>query len=102
LRRAAFALAAGLLLSACGNDCLKLAKQVCQCAASGARQQACQSQVGLVNSTLHLTQDDLTRCNKLLNTCDCRLLTTNSLSGKVACGVARPNPNDQSLNPRPE
>jgi hypothetical protein len=102
VKRLGWALAAGMLLAGCGNDCLTLAKQVCQCAASGARQQACQAQVGLVNNTLHLTGDDLTRCNNLLKTCDCRLLTTNSLSGKVACGVARPNPNDQSLNPRPE
>jgi hypothetical protein len=100
--RLALLLAAGLALSACGNDCLTLAKQVCQCASSGARQQACQSEVGIVNGTMHLTPQDMSRCNSLLKTCDCRLLTTNSLSGKVACGLARPNPNDQSLNPRPE
>jgi hypothetical protein len=92
-------LAAGLALSACSNDCLTLAKQVCQCAPSGARQQACQSEVGLINGSVHLTEADLHRCHSLLQTCDCRLLTTNSLSGKVACGLARPNPNDKSLNP---
>jgi hypothetical protein len=102
VKRLALLLAAGLSLSACGNDCLTLAKQVCQCAASGARQQACASEVGLISGTIHLTGNDLTRCSNLLKTCDCRLLTTNSLSGKVACGLARPNPLDQSLNPRPE
>jgi hypothetical protein len=102
VRRFGLVLAAGIFLSGCGNDCLTLAKQVCACGASGARQQACNSQVGIVNSSMHLSGDDLSRCNSLLKTCDCRLLTTNSLSGKVACGVARPNPNDQSLNPRLE
>jgi hypothetical protein len=97
--RAALLLATGFALSACSNDCLTLAKQVCQCAPTGSRLQACQAQVGVMNGIVHLTSADLARCHSLLATCDCRLLTTNTLSGKVACGLARPNPNDRSLNP---
>lgn len=83
----------------CQNDCMTLAQNICECAPTQLAQQECQSQISLASGTVILGPADLSRCTRLLNTCDCRMLQTNTLSGKVGCGLARSDPNDRSLNP---
>jgi hypothetical protein len=83
----------------CNNDCYNLAKVVCQCGATSNVIAVCNAEISVQNGLAHPTQDDLNRCSELLKVCDCRLLAGQSLSAKVACGLARANPRDQALNP---
>jgi len=92
--------AAALLLAfaaGCNNACYNLAKVACQCGQTANAIAICNNQVAVRNGLAHPTQDDLDRCNNLLQVCDCRLLGSQTLSSKVACGMARENPADQSL-----
>jgi hypothetical protein len=85
--------------AACGNDCYTLAKSVCQCATNANAIAICNSQVAVENGLVHPTTADLKRCHDLLQVCDCRTLTSQSLQSKVSCGLARENPTDRALNP---
>ncbi len=96
-------LAAGalaLVLAACNNDCYNLAVNICECSSTQQGQQACQAAAALANGTAVLDGTTLSRCTQLLQTCDCRMLASGSYAAKVACGLARPDPNDVSLNPK--
>jgi hypothetical protein len=94
------ALAAGLALAGCNNSCQTLANNICECSATQAAQQNCEAEASIANGTATLSNDDLDRCNNLVNSCDCRMLASGSFAAKVACGLARPDSNDQSLNPQ--
>ena len=83
----------------CQNDCVTLAQTICECAPTQLAQQSCQSQVSIASGVAVLGPADLSRCTRLLQSCDCRRLTTNTLAAKVACGLALPDPNDRSLSP---
>ncbi|MHB1847367.1 MAG: hypothetical protein ACYCWW_21290 [Deltaproteobacteria bacterium] len=98
-RPAWIALAVALLGTGCQSDCYTLALNICECAPSQIQQQSCQSQIAVVNGTATPTGQDLARCTQFLNSCDCRMLETNTLAAKVACGLARPDPNDRAFHP---
>ncbi len=100
MRTASLLLALAALSAGCQSDCYTLAQNICQCAASQAEQQSCISQIALINGTANPSSADLARCTQELNTCDCRMLETGTLAAKVACGLARPDPNDRSLGGR--
>ena len=93
------AIAAGaLLLAGCNNDCFNLATNICECSPTQQGQQACQAAAALANGVQALDSATVSRCTALLQTCDCRMLASGSYAGKVACGLARPDPNDVALN----
>ncbi len=94
------ALATAAALAGCNNSCQTLANNICECSATQAAQQNCEAEASIANGTATLSNDDLNRCNVLQNSCDCRMLATGSYAAKVACGLARPDPNDQSLSPQ--
>ncbi len=93
------AAALGLFASACNNDCYNLANNICMCSATQQQQQACQAAIALANGTAVIDPVTLNHCTAMLQTCDCRMLATNSYAAKVACGLARSDPNDQALDP---
>ncbi len=100
MRRAGFfAAAIALIAAGCNNDCYALAKNICQCGTNANAIAVCNSQVAVENGIQHPTQEDLNRCHDLLQICDCRLLTSQNLSSKVSCGLARENLRDRALNP---
>jgi hypothetical protein len=100
LRAALFALELGLVAgAACNNDCYTLAQNICQCESTPQLVGACQNDVSQQNSIQSPNSTDLARCHEMLKTCDCRSLQSGSLQAKVACGLARANPDDKSLNP---
>ncbi len=91
--------ALGLFAAACNNDCYNLANNVCMCSATQQQQQACQAAISLANGTAVIDQATLSHCTAMLQTCDCRMLATNTYAAKGACGLARGDPNDRALNP---
>jgi hypothetical protein len=95
---AAGVLAAAASLAGCNNSCQTLANNICECSPTQAAQQNCQAEASIANGTATLSNDDLNRCSALQNTCDCRMLATGSFAAKVACGLARPDPNDSTLS----
>jgi hypothetical protein len=94
------ALAACVALAGCNNSCQTLSNNICECSPTQSAQQNCQAEASIANGTATLTTDDLNRCNAFVNSCDCRMLATGSYAAKVACGLARPDPNDVSLSPQ--
>jgi hypothetical protein len=99
LKKLCLAAAALLLAAGCNNDCYNLAKNICQCQPTATAIATCNQNISQANSVANPTAADLARCTAMLNSCDCRELASGSLSAKVACGMARPNPQDQALNP---
>jgi hypothetical protein len=93
-------LAACCALSGCNNSCQTLANNICECSPTQASQQNCEAEASIANGTATLSADDLNRCSALQNSCDCRMLASGSFAAKVACGLARPDPNDKSLSPQ--
>jgi hypothetical protein len=85
----------------CNNDCYNLAQSICQCQANPTLIAACQADVSQQNGVQSPTAKDLARCHTMLQTCDCRSLASGSYQSKVLCGLARENPQDSSLNPKP-
>jgi hypothetical protein len=102
VKRALLLAAAGicLALAGCNNSCQTLANNICECSPTQAAQENCQAEASIANGTATLSTDDLNRCSALQNSCDCRMLATGSYAAKVACGLARPDPNDSSLSPQ--
>lgn len=90
------ALATALAVAGCNNSCQTLANNICECSPTQAAQQNCQAEASIANGTATLSNDDLNRCSALQNACDCRMLATGSFAAKVACGLARPDPNDSA------
>ncbi len=87
------------LETGCNNDCYNLAQNICQCESTPTLVAACQNDVSQQNGIASPTSADLARCHTMLTACDCRSLQSGSLQAKVTCGLARPNPTDQALNP---
>ncbi|MHB8420285.1 MAG: hypothetical protein ACYDCL_19605 [Myxococcales bacterium] len=98
-RLLAAALACGALAAGCNNACQNLANNICECSPTQIAQQNCNAATAIAAGTDSLTNDDLNRCNQWLVSCDCRMLASGSYAGKVACGLARPDPGDPSLSP---
>src|SRR5437764_2787675 len=72
----------------CGDACLKLADQICNCQPDDASRSACQAQVREQEKVFPIRNADQQRCQQALDTnaCDCQKLTTPE--GRVACGLA--------------
>jgi hypothetical protein len=96
----AAALAMLAATASCNNACQTLANNICECSSTQAAQQNCQAAASIANGTNALSSVDLNNCNNWQNTCDCRMLASGSYAAKVACGLARPDPGDVSLNPQ--
>jgi hypothetical protein len=76
------------LAAGCGDACLKLADQICNCQPDDATRSGCQAQVREQENVFSVRNEDQQRCQQLLdsNACDCRKLTTPE--GRQACGLA--------------
>jgi hypothetical protein len=72
----------------CGDACLKLADQICNCQPDDASRSACQAQVRQQENVFPIRSEDQQRCQQALdsNACDCQKLTTPE--GRQACGLA--------------
>ena len=99
VRSAVWGGASLLALAGCNNDCLNLAKTICQCQPTPTAISSCNNNVSVANSQAQPTAADQARCTALLKVCDCRSLQAGSLQAKVNCGLARENPADLALNP---
>ena len=91
--RAAFVVAllfgAGAL-SGCGNACLSLAQQICQCLPEDGTRAACNQRAKEGGNGFSVRPADETYCQQKLdeNACDCHNL--NTTEGKLACGLGYP------------
>ena len=76
------------LAAGCGDACLKLADQICNCQPDDASRSACQTQAREQEKLFPIRNADQQRCQQALDTnaCDCQKLTTPE--GRVACGLA--------------
>ncbi len=72
----------------CKGNCRKLSERLCDCAASNSLKDVCLQRAAQEDGRIPGTAADEARCSALLNTCDCH--TTNTVQGKVNCGLARP------------
>ena len=84
----------GLLLAAtqtaCGNACLSLASQICQCVPDDGTRAACNTRAKEGGNKFPVRPEDETYCQQQLDqgACDCNKLTTPEV--KLACGFAYP------------
>ena len=97
------ALASGLTLAlgavGCSTACQDLADRVCQCLAAGQIRTNCETNVKARINAAHPTGDQQSACSDLLGTCpdpngdvnQCAWMQ-NTCPGKVACGMALPEP----------
>jgi hypothetical protein len=78
--------------AACGNACLKLADQICNCQPDDVLRSGCQAQVREQEKIFSIRNEDEQRCQAALdsNACTCDRLTTPE--GRTACGLAYPTP----------
>jgi hypothetical protein len=78
----------------CGDACLSLAEQICQCLPDDGTRTACNRRAHDQEDSFPLRPEDTAFCQQKLdaNACDCNKL--NTLEGRQACGVAY-----QILNP---
>ncbi len=81
-------LALGALQGACGNACLSLAQQICQCLPEDGTRATCNQRAKDGQDSFPVGANDESYCQAKLdaNVCDCNNLTTES--GKQACGLA--------------
>ena len=90
----ALALAALLLCAAlaqgCGNACLTLASQICQCLPDDGTRAYCNQRAKTDQDNFPVRAVDETFCQQKLdsNACDCTKLSTPE--GKLGCGLAYP------------
>jgi len=72
----------------CGNACLKLADQICNCQPDDTLRSGCQAQVRQQQNVYSIRNEDEQRCQAALdsNACSCDNLTTPE--GRKACGLA--------------
>jgi hypothetical protein len=72
----------------CGDACLKLADQICNCQPDDATRSACQAQAREQEKVFPIRNADQQLCQRALDTnaCDCQKLTTPE--GRQACGLA--------------
>jgi hypothetical protein len=94
LGRGLLSLLAGLLLaatqSACGDACLSLASEVCQCLPDDGTRAACNARATEGAAKVPVRPEDEVFCQQKLDegACDCNKLTTPEV--KLACGFAYP------------
>ena len=72
----------------CGNACLKLADQICNCQPDDVSRSGCQAQVRQQEKVFSIRNEDEQLCQAKLdaNECTCDKLTTPE--GRQACGLA--------------
>jgi hypothetical protein len=76
------------LAAGCGNACLKLADQICNCQPNDTLRSGCQAQVREQEKVFSIRSQDEQLCQAKLdsNECTCEKLTTPE--GRQACGLA--------------
>lgn len=84
------ALLLALTQSACGNACLSLAGQICQCLPEDGTRAACNTRAKEGEAKFPVRAEDEAYCQKKLDegACDCNKLTTPEV--KLACGFSYP------------
>jgi hypothetical protein len=80
-------LLSAFLFAGCKGNCRKLAERLCDCAANSTLKDVCLQRAANEDSRIGATSADEARCSTLLQTCDCHI--TNTVQGKVNCGLAR-------------
>lgn len=75
-----------LLASGCSTPCEELAAEICRCEPTLGRRDACERRAAEQRSRRPPTDADEKRCERLLDTCNCRTIDTPE--GKRACGLA--------------
>lgn len=79
-------LAATLLLSACENPCLTLAKKVCECEGVASEVEDCKDRVKAEKSNIDISDEQESFCESKLDSCGCDNLDTPK--GQANCGLA--------------
>lgn len=74
-------------VSACGNACEALAKEICRCGRTQNEQNACIQRVNNDTSVASPTEAQKAECERLLDECTCDKLGQGDLA---ACGLAIP------------
>lgn len=76
------------LATGCGNACLSLASQVCQCQPDDGNRAACNRRAKEQQVNFPITKQDENFCEKQIDShaCDCKVLDT--AEGRVGCGIA--------------
>jgi len=84
----ALALLGAVTLSSagCGNACVDLAKQICSCQPTKAKQADCQTRVDTQKLASDANKAERQRCSELVDTCTCAAIACGDLA---ACGLAR-------------
>jgi hypothetical protein len=74
--------------AACGDACLDLAEQVCNCLPDDGTRSLCNSRASDSEQIFPVTSQDRAFCQKQIDAhaCDCTKLATDE--GKVGCGIA--------------
>ena len=85
-RRLLLLAASSLMLAACENPCLTLAKKVCACEGVSSEVEDCEDRVETEESRIDITQSQEDFCKAKLDTCSCSGLDTPQ--GQVNCGLA--------------
>lgn len=75
-----------LLTTGCKSQCRILSEKQCDCTTNSSDKTNCLSRAASQEGTFTPTAEDEARCEELLETCDCRLVDTQS--GKERCGLA--------------
>lgn len=74
------------LAAGCGDACLSLAKQICQCLPDDGNRAACNQRAQQSEADIPVRAQDEAFCQKQIDAhaCDCRVL--NTPEGRVGCG----------------
>ena len=92
MRKLILSLAAGLSVSGCKTSCRQLSEVLCDCTSGTSERTDCLQRAAkleaeyLVATSYDQQMADRAVCEELMDTCDCRLIDTQS--GKENCGLA--------------
>ena len=80
-----FLLLSTLLVVACSDPCMDLAKQICACEPTIVKQQSCELRVEAQAEYRDPTKEQMERCEALKDDCTCEKLAAGDMA---ACGLA--------------
>lgn len=77
-----------LAAAGCGDACLDLASQICQCLPDDGTRATCNQRAKEAEANFPVSKEDEQRCQQLidLKQCDCNVISTPE--GKQTCGIA--------------
>jgi hypothetical protein len=81
------AVVSSVVLGGCKGNCRKLSERLCDCAPNTTARDTCLQRAANEDGRVSPSPADDARCGQLLQVCDCH--TTDTLQGKVNCGLAR-------------